>query len=111
MVRKGSSVRVRWRALDSPRRASPRRGERVAVSFDPRSLVTNDAELRAVVTDYARQRIAFTEAWLAPSPLADVLREVQAGSQPRRDWSLTRVPAATIRRIERLGFRGSNLHL
>jgi hypothetical protein len=80
------------------------------VLFDPRTLITTQAELTTLFEDYARRRVGFTAAWLSTSPIGHVLGQVRSGSTPS-SWPPAIVPASATARLQAQGFSSAELPL
>lgn len=80
------------------------------MAFDPRSLITSQAELTSLFEDYARRRVGFTSTWLAGSPIGQVLAQARAGAAPA-SWPAAVVPAAALARLATQGFAPAEIPL
>lgn len=81
-----------------------------SVAFDPRSLITNQAELTSLFEDYARRRVGFTSDWLAASPIGQVLTQARSGTAPS-GWSAAVVPAGVVSKLKAQGFAPAEIAL
>jgi hypothetical protein len=80
------------------------------VAFDPRSLITSQAELTSLFEDYARRRVGFTSDWLAASPIGQVLTQARSGTAPS-GWPPAAVPAGAVEKLADQGFAPAEIPL
>lgn len=84
-------------------------GQNPHVPFEPRTLTTTEDELRELSVDFARRRVAFTEAWLEASGLNVILDDVQ--SREEDDWTESCVDEEAREALTTAGFSATDLHL
>lgn len=77
-------------------------------SFDARSLIATDDEIRDLAGEFARRRVGFTQAWLAESGIQDALDAVERDCE--LDWTGLGVKDDALAALRRAGFTDRQFH-